>query len=69
MNNRFEARNYFFEVAKYWNSESSLGLALMNICLKNITGYRMQLFLTIKSSGVSELGTKDCWVDQTLDKK
>lgn len=46
-----------------------LGLALMNMNLKMLTAYRMQLFLYLKQSGLSELNTYNCWrgVDKPVE--
>ena len=41
--------------------KSILGAALVNLPLKFITAYRMQLFLYLKSVGRSELNTISCW--------
>ena len=34
---------------------------LLELVLKNMVGYKMQLFLYIKASGNSEVGTRDVW--------
>ncbi|MDF1836746.1 MAG: hypothetical protein P1V35_02660 [Planctomycetota bacterium] len=41
--------------------ELSLGRALLEVPLKWMVGYRMQLFLYIKSAGNGEIGTANCW--------
>ena len=44
-----------------WGDRMKKGEALVNQPLKWLVGYRMQLFLYLKSSGVKELNTKDLW--------
>lgn len=41
--------------------ECSLGEGLLNMVLKVLVAYRMQLFLYAKASGSTQLGTMDCW--------
>ncbi len=38
-----------------------LGRALLEVPMKWLPAYRMQLFLYLKESGLSELGTYNCW--------
>ncbi len=45
-----------------WNVTCTKAEGLVNYPLKWMAGYRMQLFLYLKSAGVSELATKDLWV-------
>jgi len=50
------------KTTKHWNgSKLTLGEALVEMVLKVAIAYRMQLFLHIKASGASHLGTSDCW--------
>jgi hypothetical protein len=48
-----------------WGAACTLGEALMNMPLKFLTAYRMQLFLYAKACG-AEIGTSNCWggIDQ-----
>lgn len=41
--------------------KTSLGAALIEMVLKQIVAYRMQLFLYAKASGLPQLNTDDCW--------
>lgn len=41
--------------------EMPLGVALMESLLKWFTGYKMQLFLYAKASGVEGISTSNCW--------
>ena len=43
-----------------WKEEMPLGRALVETTLKFTTGYRMQLFLYAKETGL-EIGTANCW--------
>ena len=45
-----------------WGAQMSLGEALVNLPLKFLTAYRMQLFLYAKAAGARELGTYNCWM-------
>jgi hypothetical protein len=45
-----------------WGVEVSLGRALVDMGLKPLVAYRMQLFLYAKASGNAEIGPADCWV-------
>ncbi|HYG74629.1 MAG TPA: hypothetical protein VEK08_06465 [Planctomycetota bacterium] len=38
-----------------------LGTALLDFHIKFLAGYKMQLFLYLKSCGLSELSTSNCW--------
>ena len=38
-----------------------LGRALLDLPLRFLVGYRMQLFLYAKAAGAESLGTSDCW--------
>ena len=40
---------------------TTLGHALLEVVLKALVGYRMQLFLYAKASGNASLTTLDCW--------
>lgn len=52
-----------------WNSGHSerKGVILINLVLKGITAYRLQLFTLIKASGRDDIGTSDAW--QGMDSK
>jgi len=45
-----------------WGDNVLLGPALVNLPLKFIAAYRMQLFLYLKGVGNSELSTYSCWI-------
>jgi hypothetical protein len=40
---------------------TNLGAALVNVVVRVLGGYRMQLFLHAKASGSHALGTPNCW--------
>jgi len=42
-------------------AQETLGLELLKHCYGFILGYRMQLFLTAKASGLEKLSTGECW--------
>ncbi len=44
-----------------WGVELPLGNALVTVCLRFLTAYRMQLFLHAKLCGHDELSTMNCW--------
>lgn len=44
-----------------WGETAIKGEALVNLPLKWLVGYRMQLFLYLKSAGASQLATPDLW--------
>lgn len=44
-----------------WGETLSKGEGLVNAPLKWLVGYRMQLFLYLKSAGAKDLGTRDVW--------
>ena len=47
---------------KHWDgTKMTLGEGLIEMVLKTMTAYRMQLFLQVKASGAPQLGTSDCW--------
>ncbi len=43
-----------------WPTENTVGVELLENCLRWIIGYKMQLFLYARSNGV-EMSTMDCW--------
>lgn len=49
------------EVPLPTGQKARLGDALLNFPLKFLTGYKMQLFLYLKSCGREELNTLNCW--------
>lgn len=49
------------EIVFPWGETMKKGDALVNQPLRFLTGYRMQLFLYLKSAGAKELNTKDLW--------
>ena len=55
--------------ADLWGSgnQERKGLLLINLVLKGLVAYRMQLFLYIKASGREDIGTSDVW--QGVDSK
>jgi hypothetical protein len=52
------------EVELPWKEKMTLGTAIINSPIKWLATYRMQLFLHLKMSGKTELGTKEAWVLQ-----
>ncbi|MBI4231376.1 MAG: hypothetical protein HY608_11110 [Planctomycetes bacterium] len=44
-----------------WGTNRTLGALLIDLCLKTLVAYRMQLFLYAKQAGNSNLNTGDCW--------
>ena len=44
-----------------WGKKFTKATALMNVPLKWMVGYRMQLFLYTKAAGAHEIGTFNCW--------
>ena len=51
-----------------WGQKLPLGQALIEILVKFLTAYRMQLFLYAKAAGNDELWTPNCWVGMDRDK-
>ena len=49
------------EVALPWGENTTLGGALVATTLRFLAAYRMQLFLYVKASGVSDIGPANCW--------
>ena len=45
-----------------WGEPIKKGAALVNMPLKCLTAYRMQLFLYAKSAGLTDIGPANCWV-------
>ena len=45
-----------------WGEKAPLGRALLEMPVKFLTAYRMQLFLYAKAAGNDDLWTPDCWV-------
>ena len=45
-----------------WGQPSTVGAGFMDMVLKCLVAYRMQLFLYLKQAGHSELGPANCWV-------
>ncbi|HIG47245.1 MAG TPA: hypothetical protein EYQ20_12745 [candidate division Zixibacteria bacterium] len=43
-----------------WPTDNTIGVELLDNCLRWLIGYRMQLFLYARSNGV-EISTRDCW--------
>ncbi|MCA9002782.1 MAG: DinB family protein [Planctomycetes bacterium] len=58
----FSNEDFHNKVAKHpMGHELPLGRALLEVPLKWMVGYRMQLFLFLKEAGASELVTPNCW--------
>lgn len=50
------------KTTKHWNgTKMPLGEALVEMALKPMVAYRMQLFLYAKQSGAAHLTSSDCW--------
>lgn len=45
-----------------WGAEVPLGEALIQMGVKPLAAYRMQLFLYCKAAGASELTAANCWI-------
>jgi hypothetical protein len=45
-----------------WGAPCSWGEGLVNLALKTLVAYRMQLFLWAKESGNHALGPSNCWI-------
>jgi hypothetical protein len=55
---------------KTWSgTKVSLGEGLVDMVLKTLVAYRMQLFLYAKASGASHLTSSDCWQGKPAKKK
>lgn len=50
------------DAALPWGEPVKAGAALINMPLKCLVAYRMQLFLYAKLVGLTELGSANCWV-------
>ncbi len=55
------------EVDYPWGEKALLGEAILETCVKWITGYKMQLFLKIKLSSEEKLTTPDLWRKTELE--
>ncbi len=44
-----------------WGTPTTVAAGLMDMALKCFVAYRMQFFLHIKASGVSDIGPANCW--------
>lgn len=49
--------------------KTTLGAGLVEMVLKQLVAYRMQLFLYAKASGLPQLNTDDCWRGHTTKVK
>lgn len=49
-----------------WREKMPLGQAILETSLKWLTGYKMQLFLYMRSNGL-EIDTGDCWINTKID--
>lgn len=45
-----------------WGTPTKVGVGLIDMSLKPLVAYRMQLFLYAKQSGNSSIGPANCWV-------
>lgn len=52
-----------------WGTKCKLGEGIMNMALKCLVTYRMQLFLYAKAAGNHDLGPADCWAGMTMPKQ
>ena len=55
------------EVDYPWGEKAPLGEAILETCIKWMTGYKMQLFLKLKLSTDEKLTTPDLWRKTELD--
>ncbi len=58
---------YTKQVDYPWGEKAPLGQAILETCIKWITGYKMQLFLKLKLSSEEKLGTPDLWRKTEMD--
>ena len=49
------------DAAMPWGTPCKLGQGLMDMCLKTLVAYRMQLFLYVKAAGRKDIGPAQCW--------
>ena len=49
-----------------WGAPTTVGAGMMDMALKCMVAYRMQLFLYIKASGVFDIGPPNCWAGVDL---
>jgi hypothetical protein len=47
---------------------AKLGRALLDVPVRWMGGYRMQLFLYARAAGNEEIWTPDCWAGITMEK-
>lgn len=45
-----------------WGEKFTMGMAIVETCIKWLAGYKMQLFLFMKMSSNPNLNTGDCWI-------
>ena len=57
------------EVTMPTGDKTRLGRALLEIPLKWMVGYRMQLFLGVKGAGNEEVWTPDCWAGVSMPRE
>ena len=51
-----------------WGAPTTVAQGLMDMSLKTLVAYRMQLFLYVKSCGVADIGPANCWAGVDLPK-
>jgi hypothetical protein len=44
-----------------WGTKDKLGISLVNTSLKFLCAYRLQLFVSAKAAGLTQLNTANCW--------
>jgi len=52
---------YKKEIELPWKEKMILGTAIINVPIKWLAAYRMQLFTYLKANGRSEISTKEAW--------
>ena len=52
-----------------WGAPCMTGEGFVNMCLKCLVAYRMQLFLYAKAAGNHDLGPANCWIGVDAPKK
>lgn len=57
------------EITMPFGTPCMLGEGLMNMCVKALTAYRMQLFLYVKACGNHDVGSFDCWAGMAAPKQ
>ena len=52
------------EITYPWGGTDKLGAGIVNMSLKFISAYKLQLFVYLKAAGLSDLNTMNAWLGQ-----